>query len=119
MSKINDCGLDEGNEEKLSLEKEFEKTAEAINAKVKEATEALKEANRLASEAGLPALIYTQWTREDDDYEYSEEELEELESDEDWDGEATPLERKINMLDVSELEGQLEQAGWSTSSSYC
>jgi hypothetical protein len=109
MSNNNDCGL----------EKDFEKTAEAINAKVKEATKALEEANRLAKEAGLPALIYTQWTREDDDYEYSEEELEELESDENWDGEATPLERKLNMIDVSDLEGELEQAGWSTSSSYC
>ncbi len=101
------------------LEKDFQETADKINAKVKEATEALREANRLASEAGLPALIYTQYTRDDDDYEYSEEELEDLESDENWDGEATPLERKLNMIDVSDLEGELCDAGWSTSSAYC
>lgn len=101
------------------LENDFKDTADKINAKVREAAEALKEANRLASEAGLPSLIYGNWQREDDDYEYSEEELEELEADEEWDGEATPLERKINMLDTSELESQMERAGWSTSSSYC
>lgn len=101
------------------LEKEFEETAKQINAKAKEAADALNEANRLAREAGLPSLIYGMFQREDDYYEYSEEELEELETDEEWDGEATPMERKIKMLDLSDLEGAMEEAGWSTSSSYC
>ena len=101
------------------LEDEFKSAADAINAKIKEAAEALNEANRLAQEAGLNSLIYGNWQRDDDDYEYSEEELEELENDEDWDGDATPTERKINMLDTSALESAMENAGWSTSSSYC
>lgn len=41
------------------LDQEFEKTAEQINAKIKEAAEALKEAKRLASEAGLNGWIFS------------------------------------------------------------
>jgi len=102
------------------LENEFKAIVDQINAKVKEAAAALQEANRLASEAGLPALIYTQWTCDDDDLDnLSEEELEKLEADENWDGESTPLKMKIEKIDVSDLENAIESAGWSTSSSYC
>ena len=102
------------------LDKDFEETANKINVKLKEAAAALREANQLASEAGLPGLIYTQWTREDDETSFTEEELDALEEDPHWDGdESTPLERKMNMIDVSELEGQIQNGGWSTSSSYC
>lgn len=103
------------------LEQDFQKVAEQINLKVKEAADALREANRLASEAGLPALIYTQWTSDDDSSldDLSEEERQKLEDDEEWDGESSPLKMKMDMIDVSDLEGELGDAGWSTSSSYC
>lgn len=103
------------------LDQDFKQVADQINAKVKEATEALREANRLASEAGLPALIYTQWTSEDDTTldDLSEEEAQKLEEDEEWDGESSPLKMKMDLIDVSDLESELCDAGWSTSSSYC
>jgi len=103
------------------LNQDFEKTAEQINAKLKEATAALKEANRLAEAAGLPTLIYTQWTREDDSTleDLSEEEYQLLENNAEWDGESSPLQMKMEMIDVSDLENEISSAGWSTSSAYC
>ena len=102
------------------LDEDFIKAAEQINAKVKEAVSALREANRLASEAGLPALAYTQYVAEEDDLESLDEAtLKLLEEDEEWDGESTPLKMKIDMIDISDLEGEIKVAGWSTSSSYC
>jgi hypothetical protein len=103
------------------LDKDFEKVAQQINAKIKEAAAALSEANRLADAAGLPSLIYTQWIGEDDSSldDMSEEDRQRLEEDEEWDGESTPLKMKLDMIDVSDLEGEIQSAGWSTSSSYC
>ncbi len=103
------------------LDKDFQQTAEQINAKVKEATAALREANRLAKEAGLPGIVYTEYVRYDDSSlgDLSEEELAKLEANPDWDGESTPLKMKIDMIDASDLESELSDAGWSTSSSYC
>jgi len=80
------------------IEKSWEETAKQINAKLQEAAAAVREANRLAAEAGLDCLIHTQWTGED----LEEDEAEMLED-----------------IDVSDLEDELDQAGWSTSSSYC
>lgn len=102
------------------LDQDFIKTAEQINAKVAEATLALREANRLAEEAGLPALFYTQYIAEGDDLDSLDEAtLQRLEADDEWDGESTPLKIKMDMIDISDLEGQIENAGWQTSSSYC
>jgi len=103
------------------LEQDFDKVAEQINAKVKEAADALREANRLADEAGLPSLIYTQWTSDDDSslQDLDKEARQKLEEDEEWDGESSPLKMKIDKIDVSDLEGEIQMAGWSTSSSYC
>jgi hypothetical protein len=103
------------------LDKDFKETAAKINAKIKEAAAALDEANELASEAGLPALIYTQWTSEDDNSleELDTEARQKLEDDPEWDGEASPLKMKMDLIDVGELEGAVCNAGWSTSSSYC
>lgn len=103
------------------LEQDFKKVADQINIKVKEAVAALREANRLADEAGLPALVYTQYVGEEDNSleELDEVSLQQLEEDEDWDGESSPLRMKIDMIDVSELEDEMQIAGWSTSSSYC
>jgi hypothetical protein len=85
------------------LEKDFDKIAEQINAKLKEAADALREATRLSVEAGLNgSLIFTQWTGQD------------LEEEEEGD-----LEEKFEKIDVSDLEEALGYAGWTTSSSYC
>lgn len=103
------------------LDKDFEKVAEQINIKVKEATTALREANRLASEAGLPVLVYNMYIGDKDTSlsNLTFDELAKLEEDEEWDGESSPLKMKIDMIDANELEGEIEIAGWSTSSSYC
>ncbi|HEY5236324.1 MAG TPA: hypothetical protein VIJ14_09115 [Rhabdochlamydiaceae bacterium] len=103
------------------IEKEFKETSEKINAKIKEVVVALREANRLAQEAGLPSLIYTQFIQEEDDTleKLTEAELKILDDNEEWDGESSPLKMKLDMIDVSDLEGEIESAGWSTSSSYC
>lgn len=103
------------------LDKDFNQIAEQINAKVKEATAALREANRLASEAGLPGIVYTENVAFNDCLldDLSEEEYAKLDEDPEWDGESTPLKMKIDMIDISDLEDELEIAGWSTSSSYC
>ena len=99
------------------LDQDFEKTAEQINAKIKEAAEALRQANELATKAGLPSLIYTQFTRDDIQYQNdnADEPLKKRELEEKCD----ELEEKLELIDVSDLEDALSQAGWSTSSSYC
>jgi hypothetical protein len=103
------------------IDEQFKTTAEQINAKLKEATTALREANKLADAAGLPALAYTQWVGEEDSTmdKLSDEERQALDEDEEWDGESTPLKMKIDMLNTSDLEREISIAGWSTSSSYC
>lgn len=84
------------------LDKNFQDTVAQINAKLKEATLALKEANRLKGTINLPALISNPYIME----EYDEETAE-------------ALNEKIDLLNTSELETEIECAGWSTSSSYC
>ena len=103
------------------LDNEFKKTAKKINAKLKEAAAALEAANELSAKAGLPALIYTQWTREDDNSleALDDAERKALEDDENWDGEMTPIQMKLEFIDVSDLESAICNGGWSTSSSYC
>jgi hypothetical protein len=103
------------------LNKEFKKAAAKINAKLKEAAAALEEANELSTKVGCPVLIYTQWTRESD---YSLEDLDDverqaLEDDKEWDGKMSPLQMKLEFIDVSDLESAICNGGWSTSSSYC
>ena len=101
------------------LDQDFNELAERINAKLAEAAKALREANRMADEAGLPGLIYTQWTDDSSMEELSDEEREALEDDLEWDGESSPLKMKMDKIDVSDIEGAIQSAGWSTSSSYC
>lgn len=92
------------------IDQDFEKIAAQINAKLKEAAEAVREANRLGDEAGLPGLIYTQWTAENLGLSRRNEgdraKLEEIEE-------------KLELINVRDLESALGGAGWSTSSSYC
>jgi hypothetical protein len=93
---------EEETEEEDSIDEEFQELASKINRKLKEAVTALKEVNRLKEEAGLETLIFTSYLRD------------ELDSDE-WDA----MEAKLGLIDVSDLEAELSDAGWSTSSSYC
>jgi hypothetical protein len=98
------------------LDNDFEETAKKINAKLKEAAEALREANRLSDEEGLPGLIYTQFTRDDlgaNNRRMDADKKAELEKHLD------EIEEKLEKIDVGELEAALGDAGWSTSSSYC
>ena len=99
------------------LEQDYEKLVEQINAKIKESAEALNEANRLATQAGLPTLFYSQFTRENMQYDnrYAEPPL----SKEELNEKCQELEDKLNLIDVGPLEAAMGDGGWSTSSSYC
>lgn len=81
------------------LDKEF---VEALNAKIAEAAEAIHAVMEMAEAKGLETLIYTVWTK-------------------DWLGKekAEKLREQLEDINVSPLENAIENAGWSTSSSYC
>lgn len=101
------------------LSAEFEQQIEQINAKLAEAAKALSEANALAKAAGYKhGLIDTQYARE---YEEVVVDLDEDDEgyDEAYDRASEALEEKYSAIDVSDLEAAMEDAGWSTSSSYC
>lgn len=93
---------DEEEEDESEIDEEFRALADQINRKLKEASTALKEANRLREKAGLESLIFTQSIVDDLDTE-----------------EYDALEAKLELIDVSDLEGELSDAGWRPSSSYC
>ena len=88
----------------LDLEKDWEETAKQISGKLQEATLSLREALRLANEAGVDELIVTQYTYDCFDHEKIEFLREKL--------------KDINNA-VRDFESELDNAGWSTSSSYC
>lgn len=91
------------------LEKDFEKAAKKINAKLKEAAKALKEANQIADKAGYNGLILTNWNPERNAVDDAE----------DYDAAYEALEAKYNLIDVGALEEAMSEGGWSPSSSYC
>jgi len=93
---------EDSQEDESTIDEAFQNLASQINRKLKEAASALREANRLKEEAGLETLFFSAYLRD----EHDEEECEELEE-------------KLQLIDVGELEGEMESAGWSTSSSYC
>lgn len=93
------------------LDKDFVELATKINAKLKEAAAALKEANELADKAKLPGLINSQFIYENMRYDGSSSEEINTARDE--------FEEKYQLIDVSDLEEELGNGGWSTSSSYC
>lgn len=99
------------------LNEDFQRVAEDINAKLGEAAEALKEAHRLANDAGLDGLIFTQFSKDDIRRcnQYAEPPLDKFELNE----KIAQEEQKYELIDVSALEAALGNAGWSTSSSYC
>lgn len=108
------------------LDKDFESLVEQINAKLNEAAIAMKEANNLRIKAGLDSLIFSQWEREEAYRQISREvnESEEAE-DPDFDEDEVvqtrmeEVQAKYDSIDTDALERELNQAGWSTSSSYC
>ena len=94
-----------------TLDQEFQETVEQVNAKLDEAAKALKEAAKLAKKAGFKhGIIFSQWARENEGIDWSAE---------DADDKYMALEEKYGMIDVSALEGAMEEAGWQPSSSYC
>lgn len=101
------------------LNAEFEQQIDQINAKLAESAKALREANELAKKAGYQyGIINSQWVRERE--EVAVDVLEDDEGyDEAMDRAYEALEEKYSSIDVSDLESAMEEAGWSTSSSYC
>ncbi len=95
------------------LEQDFTETAKQINDKIKEAAKAMAEANRLRQEAGLPSLIFSTFLREDIRYHHPKLSRDEISE------KCDELQNKLDQIDVSPLEDELNEAGWSTSSSYC
>lgn len=93
------------------LDQDFDQVAAEINAKLQEAADALAKANELANKAGLHGLIYTQWTRDNLSYDGLKGQA--------LTDKCAELEAKCEKIKVSVLESELEDAGWSTSSSYC
>mgnify|MGYP000026057260 CR=1 FL=1 len=103
------------------LEQDFEKIAEQINVKIKEAAASLKQANELATKAGLPGLIYSSFLEEDLRYEQRHLDPEDRADDyeETIENKLADWEEKLGKIDVGPLEAELGDGGWSTSSSYC
>jgi hypothetical protein len=95
------------------LDQDFESLVEQINAKLQEAADALKEANQLREKAGLPSMIPSQFILHNYRFENRDKSREEARQ---WFDE---ISKKIEKIDVSDLEDQLGEGGWSTSSSYC
>jgi hypothetical protein len=86
------------------LEKDFTKVVKKINAKIKEAAAAMKEANNLAKQAGFSSLTFNEYADSDEDLR--EENLEKQEE-------------FFDLVDVYPLFGELDKAGWQTSSIGC
>lgn len=103
------------------LSAEFEQTIDQINAKLAEAAKALREANELAKTAGYHhGIINSQYVRELEEVDVNEEDFEDPDQyDEAYDRACEALDEKYSSIDVSDLEAAMEEAGWSTSSSYC
>jgi len=85
------------------IETDFTELANQINAKIKEAAEAMKQANALAKAAGLSSLTYDEY---DDDSADTEEEQDKIDE----------FRGKVN---IYPLFGELDKAGWHTSSIGC
>jgi len=108
------------------LDKDFDSLVAQINTKLAEAADAMKEVNRLRVKAGLNSLIFSQWERE---YIYekvsrevneSEDSLHpDLDEDEIIDMKMDEIAARYDRIQTDALEQELNQAGWSTSSSYC
>jgi hypothetical protein len=85
------------------LDKEFEEAVKEINAKIKEASSALKELAVLCDKANVDSLVISEAT-----YEYLGKTKTEQ------------LAKKLELIKgISDLEKAIDANGWSTSSSHC
>lgn len=80
------------------IENEFDGAVAQINDKIKQAAEALKEANEIGKKAGIEYLGASYYTMED----LSKEDL-----------------KKMRDIDFEPLLDQLDEAGWHSSSLKC
>ena len=109
------------------LDKEFDAEVLAqLNEKLAEAAKVMKEVNALRDKLGLDSLILTVWARDDfrreirsqiDDGELvvsDHNEMYEL-----LDEKMDAAQARYDQIDTGPLERELNNAGWSTSSSYC
>lgn len=93
------------------LEKDFTETIAKVNAKLQTAAKALKQANDLAKKAGYTnGLILSQFNEEDEAIDWGSSDAE---------GKQQKLEDKYALIDVVDFEAALDEAGWSSSSTYC
>jgi hypothetical protein len=85
---------------KNKIENEYKELADQINAKIKEAAAAMKEANKLAKDAGFTPLTLDEWKKSNgmDDYHGLKDIIE---------------------VDPYPLFHELDEAGWQTSSIGC
>ena len=86
------------------IETDFTELANQINAKIKEAAEAMKQARQLASTVGLNSLTYNEYA--DADSADTQEEIE-------------ALENLRDNISIYPLFNELDKAGWQTSSIGC
>jgi hypothetical protein len=99
------------------MESMWQATVDQINAKIKEASEAMKQARELASNVGVKSLSYDEYANE---YMSKEEKAERaLLSKE----ESEALEGKLDFfhrwVNIYPLFNELDEAGWHTSSIGC
>lgn len=108
------------------LDKDFEETLKQLNAKLAEAAKVMEEVNELRAKAGLESLVFSAWMREEAYRKISREVNESVEAedpdfdeDEAVDLKMEEIQSRYDRIDTGALEGELNDAGWSTSSSYC
>lgn len=93
------------------LDQDFDKTMAQVNAKLKEAAKALSQATKLAEQVGYTnGLIFSQFNPEKEKFDWDQSDAEQK---------YDKLDEKYNLIDVEAFEIALEQAGWSSSSTYC
>jgi hypothetical protein len=97
------------------LDKDFDAVVEQINAKLKEAAAAVREANKLSSQIGVESLVFSAWMREELSYKLRKEGLKDSALWDKMDEEAAKYEK----FSIRELESEMSSAGWSMSSSHC
>jgi hypothetical protein len=91
------------------MSEQFKMYIDELNTKIVAATEALKEVNRVKDLAGLPSIIEHKYV-----YEHFD-----VSDDENDDGEYDKLSEMFDLIKNGGLENEIDNAGWSTSSSYC
>lgn len=109
------------------LDQEFDQALlEQLNAKLVEAAKVMAEVNTLRQQIGLDSLIFTQWERESlyekvsrEVNESEEAEHPDFDEDQIIDMKMDTIAAKFDLIQTDALERELNQAGWSTSSSYC